>query len=220
MTDISLVLWLYKKNVCGDGKEMKGLPRRNVAYIFVLPVSFAICVILVHLEIQTPSASLPNPHTIPHLCPQLFVISLSTSPCPSISKLIFSTVSSVPSNYYFNNPRYKLAVCATVLNVRWSLNFVAFGFFWKKFILTQGHCPVSCMLLICPINTLRPLTPLHFTKYNCIYLLYLLRVLIRLPVFWSIRSTAAVCNIILPNIHYLLSSTILMPLYNLQCRCF
>jgi hypothetical protein len=147
-------------------------------------------------------------------------MSLSTSSCPSIPKLIFSTVSSVPSNYYFNHPGHKLAVCATVLNVRWSLNIVAFGFFWKKFILTLGHRPVSCMLLICPINTLRPLTPLPFTKYNGIYLLYLLRILILLPVFWSITSTAAVCNIILPNIHCLLSSTIIMPLYNLQCRCF
>jgi hypothetical protein len=76
--------------------------------------------------------------------------------------------------------------------VRWSLNFAAFGFFLQKLILTLGHCPVSCMLLISPLTILRPLSPLRFANYKGIYLLCLLLILFRLLVFWSIRSSRTV----------------------------
>jgi hypothetical protein len=48
--------------------------------------------------------------------------------------------------------------------------------FLKKIILTLGYCSVSCMLLINPVNILRPLSQLRFVKYKSFYLLYLLRI--------------------------------------------
>jgi hypothetical protein len=79
----------------------------------------------------------------------------------------------------------------------------------QKFILTLCHCPISRMLLISPVTILRPLSPLRFAKYKvfifCIYLVFMFDV-------WSIRSTAQFCNIIIPNVHYLLSGTVIKPL--------
>jgi hypothetical protein len=137
-----------------------------------LPVSFAICINLVHLDGQMPSASLWNKHTIPHLCPQFVVISLSASFCSSKSKLIFST-------YILSLLQILLlSILATIFAIfATKLNFVAFGFFLQKFILTLGHCPISCMLLISPVTILRPLSPLRFAKYKvfifCIYFVFM-----------------------------------------------
>ena len=104
------------------------------------------------------------------------------------------------------------AVFATKLSVRLSLHFVAFVFFYKAITVTMGHCPVSYMLLVSPLTILRPLSPLYTAKYKDIYLLYLIRIHVRHLVFWSIRSIAQFCNVILPNIHYLLPCTIIIPL--------
>jgi hypothetical protein len=56
-----------------------------------IQVSFAICINLVPLDCQMPSASLRNKHTISQVCPQFVVISLSASFCPSLLQLIFSS---------------------------------------------------------------------------------------------------------------------------------
>lgn len=171
-----------------------------------VPTSFDICINLVYLDRQMPSVCLWNTHPIPHLCPQFVVISLSVCSFFSKSKLIFSTC-------HHLLPFLFLRFLATVFAVfMMKLNFVAFGFYLQKIILTLGHCPISCMLLTRPFTILRPLSPLRFVRYKDIYLLYLLRIHVRLLVFWSIRSIAQFYNIILPNIHYLFSCTILMSL--------
>ena len=95
------------------------------------------------------------------------------------------------------------AVSVTKLNVRLSRHFVSFVSFYNTITVTLGHFPVSYMLLISPVTILRPLSPLHAATYKRNYRLYLLRVLVRLLVFWSIRLIAEICNIILPNFHYL-----------------
>jgi len=65
-----------------------------------------------------------------------------------------------------------LNVLATIFAVfATKLNFVAFGFFLQKFILTLGNCPISCMLLTRLVTILRSLSPLRFVKYKGIYLL-------------------------------------------------
>ena len=55
------------------------------------------------------------------------------------------------------------AVCALRLNVRWPLHSVAFGIFCRAFIVTSvkslGPSPVTCMLLIRSVITLRPSSP-------------------------------------------------------------
>jgi hypothetical protein len=99
--------------------------------------------------------------------------------------------------------RYFFAVFSTKLSVRWSLNFATLGFFFKAITLTLGHGPVSYMLLISPVTILRPLLPLRFAKYKYIYRVYFLSVHVRLLVFWSMRSIADICNIILPSFHCL-----------------
>jgi len=101
------------------------------------------------------------------------------------------------------------AVFAMKLNVRLSLKFVAFGFFLRKLILTIVHCAISCMLSIGPVTILRPLSVLRFAKHKVIYLLCLLRIHVPLLVFRSTRSIAEICTIILSNIHYLLSCTVI-----------
>jgi hypothetical protein len=49
------------------------------------------------------------------------------------------------------------------LTVQWLLHFVALGFFFKAIIVTSikplGHCPVSYMLLISCVISLRPSSP-------------------------------------------------------------
>ena len=77
-----------------------------------LPVSFVICLNLIHTDGQTPSAILWNKHTIPNLCQKFVVISLSASPCPSISNLIFSTciLSSFPS-FLSVSSHYLCSIC-------------------------------------------------------------------------------------------------------------
>jgi len=44
-------------------------------------------------------------------------------------------------------------------------------------------------------------SPLHIAKYKGSYRLYLLSIHVRLLVFWSIRSIAAICCIIIINFH-------------------
>jgi len=51
-------------------------------------------------------------------------------------------------------------------------------------------------------NYSQTVSPLHFAKYKGIYRLYLLPIHVRLLVFWSIRSIAAICSIIIINFHY------------------
>jgi hypothetical protein len=55
------------------------------------------------------------------------------------------------------------SVCAMRLTVRWSLQFVAFGFIFKAVILawmkSLGHSSVSHMLLISYVVSLRPSSP-------------------------------------------------------------
>ena len=102
---------------------------------------------------QVPSATLRSKHTIPHQCPVFFRYYSQHSNCirssffSPKSKLIFSKY---VLNFPFSRPSILatiFAVCAMRLIVRWSLHFVAFGFFfeavtatWMKFF---GHSPDS-----------------------------------------------------------------------------
>ena len=102
-----------------------------------LPVSFAICINLVHLDCQIPFANLSNKHTIPHLCPQFVVISLSASSCSSISKLIFSTcILSSLSFLLLSILATPFAVSVTKLNVLLSPLFVPFVSFYNTITVT------------------------------------------------------------------------------------
>jgi hypothetical protein len=79
------------------------------------------------------------------------------------------------------------AVCVTKLNVRLSLHFVPFVFFYKTITVTLGHSPVSYMLLISHVTILRPLSPLQSAKYKCNYRLFISRIQFLALVFCSIR---------------------------------
>jgi len=106
-----------------------------------IPVSFAICIILIHLDGQMPSASLWNKHTIPHLCQKFVVISRSASFCSSISYLVFSTcIVSFLSFLLLSILATIFAVTLTQLNVRLSLHFAAIFFLYKTNTVTLGHC--------------------------------------------------------------------------------
>ena len=151
-----------------------------------LPVSLAICINLVHLDCQMPSAGLWNKHTILHPCPQFIVVSLSASFCPSISEPISSTcilrfLSFLPLSILTTN----FAVCVRKLSVRLSLHFFAFVFFYNH--CNTGPLSVSSMLLSSPVTILRQLSPLHTAKYKGNYRMYLPRVQFRVLVFCSIR---------------------------------
>ena len=63
-------------------------------------------------------------------------------------------------------------------------------------------------------NYSQTVSPLHFAKYKGIYRLYLLPIHVRLLVFWSIRSIAAICSIIITNFHSIHSSPIILTLYS------
>ena len=56
-----------------------------------------------------------------------------------------------------------IAVCAIRLTVRWSLHFVAYGFFFKAIIVTSvkslGHSPVSYKVLINFVIIFKPSSP-------------------------------------------------------------
>jgi hypothetical protein len=49
MTDISLLGKIVQKNMCGDGKEMKGLPSRNAVYGYTFVLSFIYS--FIHIEV-------------------------------------------------------------------------------------------------------------------------------------------------------------------------
>jgi len=57
-------------------------------------------------------------------------------------------------------------------------------------------------------------SPLHIAKYKVIYRLYVLPIHVRLLVFWSCRSIAAICSIIITNFHSIHSSPIILTLYS------
>jgi hypothetical protein len=152
-----------------------------------LPVFFAICINLVHLDCQMPSASLWNKHTISHLCPKFVVISLSASFCSSTSKLIFSKGTLRFLSYLLLSILATIsAVCVTKLSVRMSLHFVVLSPSVRHFCNT-GPLSLSSMLSISPVTILRPLSPLHTAKYKGNYRMYLPRIQVRILVFCSIR---------------------------------
>ena len=100
-----------------------------------IPVSFAICISLVHIDGQMPSASLWNKHTIPYLCPKFFVISLSAPSCSSKSKFIFFTyILTFLPFLLLSNLATIFAVFAT------KLDFVPFVIFCNTITVTLGHC--------------------------------------------------------------------------------
>ena len=151
-----------------------------------------------------PSVYLRNQHPIAHLCPQFVVTSLSASPCFSKSNLIFSTYRHLPSNSSSKFPPYNRC------NIYDETEFCSF---WL--LLSQNHFnngPLSNFMYVVDQNFHYSETTISISLCKiCGYLSSVFTSIhVQLLVCWSIISIAQFCTIILPNVHYLLSCTIIM----------
>ena len=132
-----------------------------------MPVAFMVCINLLHLTLSNAFLPIYKART------QLLIyfqssfwyysqhpICIPSSFSSSTSKLIFSKCFLYfPFSPSAKFPRYFVA-CAMRPIVRWSLPFVAFGFFFKAVIVTSvkylGHSPFSRMFLSSCVSILRP----------------------------------------------------------------
>lgn len=109
------------------------------------------------LRCQIPSASLWSTHTIPPPCTKFVLILLSASQFI----FLFYTQSDLQVHPLFSFlSLIFVPSLLPLLHVRWSLNFSAFGFFFKAAIensaISTGHCPISYTLFVSMIIILRP----------------------------------------------------------------
>ena len=132
-----------------------------------IPVSFRICINLIHFTRSNAFCQSLKHHTIHHPFPKFVLILFSASqmhPYFLNPNWSFSSTSSIFLSVLLLSILVIIfAVCPMRKIVRWSLHFVAFGFFFNAIIVAStkslGHSPFSHMLLNSCVIILRPSSP-------------------------------------------------------------